>query len=90
MHYSDRPNFDAQEETSFYTWNKDSDPYIVCTVNANPDPVFQWYKGDKAISNGDSFFSVIPAVTDDTKPNVYTSKLQVSLADFDVYFVIYM
>ncbi|KAL4229335.1 Neural cell adhesion molecule 1 [Mactra antiquata] len=72
------PNFDAQDETKFYTWIEAENFYIPCVATANPEPLFEWFKNDKPITAGDSFYSISQPENHEDKPHVTTSKLYVT------------
>lgn len=75
-----KPNFNDQGPTTFYNWDKNENPYIVCTANGNPLPSFRWKKGDQEIQSTDPYYEIIPPVKDAENKHRIVSKLKVDIS----------
>jgi hypothetical protein len=74
----DKPNFNDQGPTTFYNWENNDSPYIICTANGNPVPSFRWKKGDQEIRSTDPYYEIMSPEVDPENPHRAVSKLKVS------------
>ncbi|XP_052258639.1 hemicentin-1-like isoform X7 [Dreissena polymorpha] len=76
------PNFDGQDTEYgrvFYTWKGNTDGKVVCVVNGNPQPIFNWYKDGTEIVRGTSGYGLSEEKSADPRyPYRHISKLSVA------------